>query len=116
MEIIYKMIDNKQKRKEAKATELFGALLKFQRENKGNCQFELDLIDLPVYIKNQFYLSKCSHSRISSTDETMVLTVNAIANILRERDNRFLNKERIFENGLVIEEDFLKIYGSEGGL
>ena len=56
MELIYKLIDIKQKRKETKATDLFGACLKFQRENKGNIPFELDIKDLPDYVKNQFYI------------------------------------------------------------
>ncbi len=110
MEIVYKLIGYNDERTEAKATDLFGACLKLQREDKGKSRYELDLKHLPEYVKDEFYLTAaCSSYHISSDKETMILTVNSISNILRNRDNRFVDKERTFQKNSILEEILLKI-------
>jgi len=111
LEIVYKLVGYNDERKEATATELYAACLKLQRENKGKNRYELDLKHLPEYVKDEFYLSQCSHFRISSEEETIVLPVNSISNILRDRDNRFVNEERTFQKNSILEEMLLKIPG-----
>jgi hypothetical protein len=111
LEIVYKLIGYNDERKEATATELYGACLKLQKENKGKNQYELDLKHLPEYVKDEFYLSKCSSFRISSDEETIILPVNSISKILRDRDNRFVNKERMVHKNSILEEMLLQNTG-----
>ena len=75
----------------AGAEEFHQAVLSFIREKKEDSFFQLDLTNLPVYVKNAFSMVKYIDHHIDSASESMTLTIKELHSVLRDPFNRFFN-------------------------